>query len=642
MNGAVSPMSGAQFEGRRAAKVTDAEPLDPRWGALRGEASLRRDGLIEARLEKERDVEPAPLKGGETRAWYDAIGARRTPREAFEALLAAIAPDRRAQFLQHSKESRGAWTLLLSARQGTALHLGSALSGSVIPLAALGLRVTLVDPSPERLSLGLALGAVQVPSRLRGVLAGDVETLPFEDEQFDVVVCDVDELTDGLLRELARVARGEVFALADNRLGYKRSKGESFQFDVPGPLAYLRAALKPPHGERTLAGWRKAFERALARPSAIALYPDRRDFAQVAALDEELPRLFVGPNEARNRFKVAGHRLGLFPLLAPSFGLLARKRGATRSPSRIHSLLEAVAESTGEPLPRAEHLIGTRGNTCVVMTSVAGADPADPRGRWVLHLPLHLPHRRGLEVHFRALERMRREFPGFPVPDPLWMGEVDGFWLTCERRLSGWASNHLATSRESADPILEQMADHLAQLVERPAQPFAQQDFERLVEPLFDDTLRAVRDAAVRAELERRRDEARRQLLGRPLPLVFAHGDVRSKHVQVDESGRVLGYLDFGTVIDPALPGLDLMHRIVHDRKQLEGTNDGTTSRELSDPQRLRIGERRALERYAQRLGLDPRALQAVALIYPVFVGAVIERYSPFVRPDWFRHTFGI
>jgi aminoglycoside phosphotransferase (APT) family kinase protein len=222
------------------------------------------------------------------------------------------------------------------------------------------------------------------------------------------------------------------------------------------------------------------------------------------------------------------------------------------------------------------------------------------------------------------------------------MGEADGFWLTCERRLPGWASNHFVTSRESADPILEQMADHLALLAVRAAQPLSDEDFARTIDPLFDDTLRAVRDAALRGELARRREEARRQLVGRSLPLVLAHGDVRSKHVQVDEHGRVLGYYDFGTVIDPTLPGLDLMHRIVHDRKQLEGTSDGATSRELSDPQRLRIGERRALERYARNLGLDARALQAVALIYPVFVGAVIERYSPFVRPDWFRHTFGV
>ena len=47
-----------------------------------------------------------------------------------------------------------------------------------------------------------------------------------------------------------------------------------------------------------------------------------------------------------------------------------------------------------------------------------------------------------------------------------------------------------------------------------------------------------------------------------------------------------------------------------------------------------------------QRIGgvppLDPRALQAIAQVYPVFVGAVVERYAPFVRPDWFRRTFGI
>ena len=617
------------------------ELLDPAWGELRGAVSLRRDGLVEARADPGRDVAPEPLESGDASLLLEPLEAARSAREALEAFLAGLSSKRRGLFLQLSKESRGAWSLLLSARQGSALHVGNAMSGAVIPLAALGLRVTLLDPSPERLALGLALAEMQVPGRVRGVLGGDGPALPFEDEQFDVVVSDVDELGKALLSELARVARGELFALVDNRLGYKRSTGRSFQFDVPGPLSYLRSALCPPHGERTLACWRRALASALATPRAFALYPDRRDFAQVAALDEPLPRLFVGPNEARNRLKVAGHRLGLFPVFAPSFGLSARAGGADGAPSRLRTLLEAVARETGEPLPQAEHLIGTRGNTCVVMTDVAGADPADPRGRWVLHLPLHLPHRRGLEVHFRALERMRAQFPLFPVPEPLWMGEADGLWLTCERRLSGWASNHFLTNREAADRILEQMADHLAQLTVRPARPFSAEDFERLVEPLFADTLRAVRDAALRAELERRRDEAHRQLVGCALPLVFGHGDVRAKHVQVDQGGHVIGYLDFGTVIDPTLPGLDLMHRIVHDRKQLEGTHDGTTWRELSEPQRLRPGERRALERYARRLALDPRALQAVALVYPVFVGAVIERYSPFVRPEWFRHTFG-
>jgi hypothetical protein len=618
------------------------DPLDPAWGPLRGAPRVRPDGLVEARARPQTDPDPAPLAPGEGRALLDALDGGRPYREAFECLLAQVARQRRGHLLQVSKESRGAWALLLSARRGSALHVGSALSGAVVPLTALGLRVTLLDASPERLQVGRAVAEAQVAGRVRGVLGGDGGALPFEDASFDVVACDVERLDDTLLAELARVTRSELVLLVDNRLGYKRSSGRTWDFHVPGPLAYARSVLRPARGERTLSGWRRAVARALARAEAYALYPDRRDFAAIAALDAERPRLFVGPNEARNRLKVAAHRAGLFPVLTPSFALLAR-RGETETASpRLLSVLQAVAEATGEPLPEAEHVVGTRGNTCVVMTAVPGGDPADPRGRWLLHLPLHLPHRRGLEVHFHALERMRADFPGLPAPAPLWMGEADGLWLTCERRLPGWASNHLLTSREAADAILEQMVDHLARLVVRPTRPLNEADFERVVSPLYDDTLRAVRDAALRAELERRRLDARRLLVGRELPLVYAHGDVRAKHVQVDEDGHVLGFLDFGTVVDEALPGLDVMHRIVHDRKQLEGMSDGETWRELCDPQRLRVGERRALDRYARAVGLDPRLLPIVARVYPVFVGAVVERYAPFVRPDWFRHTFGI
>lgn len=614
------------------------------WGALRGDAALRADGLVEARLERGEELPPDPLPAGTARALFDALGQGLAWREAYERLLRAAPPDRRERLLAASKESRGVWALLLAARSGTALHVGSALSGAVVPLAALGCRVTLLDPSPERLLLGLRVALEQVPGRLRGVVGGEGDALPFEDEQFDVVACDVEATSAALLAELRRVCRGELFLLVDNRLAYKRSSGRQWDFHVPGPLSWARAVVRPPAGERSLAGWRRALGgRGFEPARAFAPYPDRRDFAQLVALDAPAPRLFVGPNEARNRLKVAAHGAGLFPLFAPSFGLLTRRSGVAPGPSRLERVLDELARALDEPRPEPEHVVGTRGNTCVVMTAVPGVDEDDPRGRWLLHLPLHLPHRRGLEVHYRALERMRAWSAGLPVPEPLFMGEVDGLWLVCERRLPGWASNHLLTSREAADAILEQLVDHLARLVVRPARPLSEQDFARVVDPLYDDTLRSVRhDAALCAELERRRAEARRLLLGRSLPLVFAHGDVRAKHVQVDASGRVLGFLDFGTVVEEALPGLDLMHRVVHDRKQLEGQVDGEVWRDLCDPQRLRIGERRALERYARLLDLDPRAMQSVAQSYPAFVGAVVDRYAPFVRPDWFRRHFGI
>ncbi len=620
-----------------------AEPgvEDRSWGALTAPAHTRPDGVIEARSDPTRELPPEPLSPGDVAACRDALA--RSYREAFETLLARLPPDRRDRMTQLAKESLGAWSLLLSARSGTALYVGNPLCGAVIPLAALGLKVTLLDVSPERLWLALRLAEHQVRGRVRGVLGGDGALLPFEDRQFDVVVHDDLAPSPRTLAELARVGRGEFFLTADNRLGYKRSSGRTWDFRVPSPLEYAGRALRPRRGERTLTGWRARLRATgLVWPRAVALYPDRRDFAQVVALDQPLPRLFVGPNERRNRVKVAAHALGLFPHLAPSYGFLGKGPGSASASTRLDQVLERLSSETGEPRPQVEHLIATRGNTAVVMTAVPGAELGDPRGHWLLHVPLHQGHRAGLDLHHRTLARVRERFPLVPVPEPLFAGEIDGLWLNCERRLNGWASNHLIVDRSMADKILLQMAEHLALLVLEPASPLGEDAYERIAGVWFERTLRTVRDQALRGVLERRRREVQRLLVGRSLPRMLAHGDPRAKHVQVDLSGNVLGYMDWGTIVEPALPGLDLMQRIVHDRKQLLGQHDGDAWRELCDPQRLMPGERAALERHGQALGLDARTLTAIAQLYPVFVSATIDRYAPYVPPDWYRRNFGL
>ncbi len=628
--------------GRASALHADgASSEDRSWGALSSGARMRADGLIDARSDPTRELPPEPLSPGDVAACREAL--TRSYREAYETLLAHLPPDRRDRLSQLAKESLGAWSLLLCSRGGTALYHGNPLTGAVSPLAALGLRVTLLDLSPERLWLALRLAEHQVRGRVRGVLAGDGPGLPFEDGQFDVVVYDDLAPSRQTLEELGRVCRGELFVTGDNRLGYKRSSGRTWDFRVPSPLEYAGRALRPRRGERTLSGWRTSLRADGFDPArAFALYPDRRDFAQVVALDQPLPRLFVGPNERRNRMKVAAHALGLFPHLAPSYGFLSRRRGLAPGPARLERVLERLSAEIGEPRPEVEHLVATRGNTAVVMTVLAGAAADDPRGRWLLHVPLHQGHRSGLELHHRTLARVRERFPGVPVPEPLLAGEIDGLWLNCERRLYGWASNHLLVDRSMADKILLQMAQHLALLVLEPARPLSDEDYELTAGIWFERTLRTVRDAALRGILERRRQEVRRLLVGRSLPRMLAHGDPRAKHVQVDLSGNVLGYMDWGTIVEPALPGLDLMQRIVHDRKQLLGQHDGEAWRELCDPQRLMPGERAALERYASALGLESRTLPVLAQLYPVFVSATIDRYAPYVPPDWYRRNFGL
>ncbi len=587
------------------------------------------------------DPLPDPLIAGLARRLRGAIDAGY--REALEALLAALPGERAATLAQLTRESRGTWALLLSGCGGEALHVGSPLSGAVVPLAAAGYRVTLLDTSRERLELAVRIASHQVPGKVRGVLGRDDARLPFADRAFDVVVHD-DERAPApgpeLLSELRRVCASELVVTGDNRLGYKRSSGRAWDWRVPSPLEYARAVARPRAGERTLRAWRRALRAAdFEEPRALALYPDRRDFAQVIALDEPLPRLVVGPNEARNRLKVAAHALGAFPAFTPSFAFLARRRGSAAGPPLLERVLRELAERTGEPVPAVEHLVGSRGNNALVMTAVPGAPADDPRGRWVLHVPLHLGHRAGLALHVEMLRRVRREHAGVPVPEALFFGELCGLTLSCERRLAGFASNHALTSRERADRVLHQIAGHLAQLVLEPARALDENEYDALVGPWFEGALHAIDDADLRRELERRRASARAELAGRVLPRMLAHGDLRAKHVQVDDALRVVGYLDWGTVAEPSLPGLDLVHRIVHDRKQMLGQRDAHAWRDVLALE-LAPGERAALERYAAALGIELRDVIDVAELYPAHLTAIVDRFTPYVPRDWYRAHF--
>jgi hypothetical protein len=121
------------------------------------------------------------------------------------------------------------------------------------------------------------------------------------------------------------------------------------------------------------------------------------------------------------------------------------------------------------------------------------------------------------------------------------------------------------------------------------------------------------------------------------------HADLRAKHVQVDrESGSVLGYLDWGVAEDEYLPYLDLVHLVVHERKQMDGLGAGKAWRIVCDREDLRRHEREALERYRKSVEIDDETARALEAIYPVLVAAMAERSWEYSRPRWLHRQFGI
>jgi aminoglycoside phosphotransferase (APT) family kinase protein len=123
---------------------------------------------------------------------------------------------------------------------------------------------------------------------------------------------------------------------------------------------------------------------------------------------------------------------------------------------------------------------------------------------------------------------------------------------------------------------------------------------------------------------------------------VLYHADLRGKHVQVDRDGSVLGYLDWGTAEPEGLPLVDLLHLVIHERKQELGCSAGDAWRIVRDRRGLRDYEEKAVSNYATALSLDADVVQAITELYPVLVAAMAEKNWDYSRPRWLHEQFGI
>lgn len=593
--------------------------------------------------------EPYPLPREALERALAALTAGVPYKAALEALLLELDDEAADRLMQLQREARGTWFLALRVPApeqvpARALVLGNALSGTGVTLARHGFDVTFLDSSPLRLAWAKARSAALAPhSDTRTLLADGGARLSFEERAFELVVQE-----DGLptpargwghdLTELRRITRGELLVVADNRLGYKRSTGRRGRFDVPSPLAYLGRVLRGP--ERTLAGYRRLLRsREFAAPRSFALYPHASEFTFLVGLDARTPSLELGPKERANRAKLAAHELGLFPVLAPSFALLASRSELAPRPARWDALLAGIERATGERCGVLEHVVATRGNTALLLTR---AEASADSGAWCIHVGLSAAQCAQLGTHARMLRHVAAHHPRCPVPQLLFDGELEGLRVTVERRARGLTAPQLTGELAATRRTLDALALALAGLAARPARELDEAEFERLLGARFDVVAAHCGHSGTRAALEHLRGSAREEWLGLRFPLVVQHADLRSKHVQVERDGGLVALLDWGSAEEADLPGFDLLHYLLHERKQAEGLAATAMWQLALEPQRLRDWERAALQSYASALELPTGYFPALARVYPVLVAAMAERHWDYSRPRWLRRQFGI
>ena len=591
------------------------------------------------------EVPPAPVPASHARVFLAKPLPGSAWRDLLEPLLVRMPRQDADRTMMLLEESRGAWALLLPGAPGSALFVGSALSGTVPALAALGWRVVVVDPSLDRCRLARRRDREFAPGRVRHlVMAG--ARLPLPDSSFDLVVRE--DGAPGYAHggavppsELARLTRREAVLVADNRLAYKRATGVRGRFQRHGPLAWLRRALTPRAGEATL--WGHAGSLAAVGPARrFALYPDAREFSHVVSLDAERPRLTVGPRERANAPKVWAQRLGLFPVLAPSFAVLAAPRGR----SRLQRALDALGERLGERGGALDQLVATRSNAALALTAPAGVElerESEPvEGGWAVHVALSPGKRRLLRRHQEHLRRAHGRFPALRLPEPLFEGELEGLHLFVSRRLPGWTATHVTDDADKTARAAATLTEALGTLVVQDAEPLTEEAFEHLLGGRIERVARQVRvpssSVRVRAELRRLRE----RLVGRRLPLVFHHADLRAKHMMVGPRGQFAGALDLGSAEERFLPVVDLLHHLGHQRKQARGCSSAEAWHALRSPATRSPSEEACLRRHQADLGLEDEVLEALLDAYPLLVAGMAERNWDWSRPAWIRREFGV
>ncbi|MCH2105648.1 MAG: phosphotransferase [Planctomycetes bacterium] len=574
---------------------------------------------------------PWPLEADDLKQFLASAAEGADFRESLEELLCSLPLQRAEHLMLLLRHSRAAWLPLLRTRRGRALFIGNAFSGAGAGLALLGWEVVLRDESSSRLAFADARArGLKLPMQTE--LSDGERRLPHPDESFDLVVSE--RAVSVSAAELARVSRGEVVLVADNRYAYKRSTGVHGEFEVRRPGEYLKSLFS---GEgKSLAEHSAELQRAgLVGLRPHALYPDSRDFTFCVSLGDSGPSLPLGPKERSNRLKMLAKGLGLFPHLTPSYALIAHKPRARLERPLSELLITEALGAGGSAAHELEHLVNTRASNALLLSE--GARPL------ALHVPMESYQKRHMKRHLAALSELRDEFPWLPVPRSCGAIMMDGIWYTAEERLEGLTAGQICGDPRRVERMLRDVSLHLSKMTTRPATTFTERDCERLVGERVRRVVEKAKETSTIAALREMEWRAREALVGEVFPLVRSHGDLRSKHVQVDTQGGVLGYLDWGSTVEQDLPMFDLLHLIIHERKQESGVTPGEAWRLLEDSDGgLRPHERAALDSYASALELPARVVTAVERIYPLLVADVAERSWDYSRPDWVHRFFGI
>ena len=495
--------------------------------------------------------------------------------KAIENALQDKPEEWRRYFRQYATdETRAAWQFLLQLPENASvLDIGCGWGNISLSLARNFAAVYALDIVPERAVMASLRAREAGLTNVTALAGGNAAHLPFPDASLDVVVlngvlewvpvsfadiADPREAQLRLLREIARVLKpdGEVYIGIENRLGYgyffgKPDEHSKLKYATLLPRSwanrYSLAKRREPYRTYTYSwrGYRKLLRDAgFVTARFYCPFPEYREFTELISLDRppDVARALY-PTSLLGRLGMqVCKRVNVFREFSPTYSIVASKRpGRDRFVDR---LLRHVGITASDTIYL--HVTGTA--AVLLFTPEV-----------VVRLPLTERAGRRMNVDVANLHRIGSQ-PRPLIPGLIAEGQFQRQAYLVTRAFPGVSGAGVARRPHNLAAILRQAAGfitgfHRETIQEQVcSEEWLQQNFDWLAD--YIDKL-----GGNVAELK---SLCRRDLLGKRVQTVTAHGDFTLQNLVVDpQSCRLTGVVDWDLADSHGWPGMDLLHLFV-------------------------------------------------------------------------------
>lgn len=429
------------------------------------------------------------------------------------------------------------------------------------------------------------------------------------------------------LQDLSRVTSqdGSLFIRCSNRLNYKniddifsRNPKGTTHLPVagffPNLLHRLRSTLRTTAYLHTIYGYRKLLK------SAGFHYID---FVTFDLDDNGTEVIRPGPGNfpfwkplSASSWKA---RIKQSPWIAPSFGIIARKRSPSL-PRFEDDIVEKIVGKLGKRPDQfhTQHYLASAKGKLIVKTECDGDSI-------YVRLPLNeQAYAAESENHGRLewLQTYRVELSGF-FPHPVLKGCETGQHFFAESAVHGTPLLAVLKARRSAKEALKMGLNFLLKLNHGHLDTgtnFGKNDYDRFV----STPLASLSTFISPYEIQKLEGFFQDRLLGRKIPRGLLHGDYSAQNI-LTQDGQVTGLLDWEESVTNGIPALDAVCLTLSCLRRIERDVDASESLVDLARRKAYLGDYiESIEGYYEQTGTDPECHEALVLLY--WISAIYHR----------------